>query len=87
MISDNPTSTPIHLREMSTSQHVETLFDRNPDRYKLYQRTYDGKYVDGEIAKEFVDPYGDGVVKILFRGVVTHVTRGEVKGTHKCTIR
>ena len=88
MLSDNTASAPMHLREMSTSQHVETLFDRNPDPYsahKLYQRTYDDKYVDREISKEFVDPDGDGdgVVKRLFRGVVTHVTRGEVKGTHK----
>ena len=89
LLSDNTASATMHLREMSTSQHVETLSDRNPDPYsahKLCQRTYDDfcdKYVDREIAKEFVDPNGDGVVKRVFRGVVTHVTRGEVKGTHK----
>ncbi len=35
------------------------------------------------ISKPFLDPDGDGESKKNFEGVITHIVRGEVKGTSK----
>ena len=37
LLPDNTVSATMYLREMSTSQHVETLFDSNPDPYNAHK--------------------------------------------------